>query len=59
MIELVLPPECMNLDCSNRVGSGKMVLVESERKVVGGFRYLRLLLCAPCAAALKGLISGG
>jgi len=36
-----------------------MVIVESGTKIVGGFRYLRLMLCAPCADALRGLLKEG
>lgn len=45
---------CSNVDCENSIGEGPFSLVRIGPVMgVGGHRSLRLVLCSPCAAALR------
>lgn len=58
LVMLPIPKEgtkCTNIECVNRVGEGAFtIVVVAEGRIVGGHRGLGLLLCDPCAGALKG-----
>lgn len=47
---------CVNLECPNTPEGGVFSIVRfSDEKIVGGFRSITIVMCGPCAAAIREL----
>lgn len=56
MIDIQGINHCANVSCPNKVGEGRFTVVRTEENVVGGARPVILVMCSPCAEAMRKMI---